>query len=229
LFTVRLQASSIDGLTIPPLRAAYILQYKNGLIGKHFKALQQLAFSTSAIPSELFRSTGELGAMLWYHEIDNMDTYLEDLSILVVNLLDIWAEIDPKRIFVKVKLHILTHLMENIRRHGPAILFSTEVFECFNAVFRMCSVFSNHLAASRDIAWSFADMEHFKHMISGGWWRLGRATAGGDVPDTYVSASPLVTTYFADTQIQRRLGLKNEAALIPGMKTHTLHRVYHHF
>ncbi|KIK78004.1 hypothetical protein PAXRUDRAFT_28705 [Paxillus rubicundulus Ve08.2h10] len=81
LFTVRLQASSIDGLTIPPLRVAYILQYKNGLIGKHFKALQQLAFfhldDSLCLPliQELFRAIGELGAILWYHEINDMDTY----------------------------------------------------------------------------------------------------------------------------------------------------------
>ncbi|KAJ7195227.1 hypothetical protein GGX14DRAFT_404142 [Mycena pura] len=39
LFTIRLQSTDIDGLDIPPIRAAYMMQYKNNLIGKHFKTL----------------------------------------------------------------------------------------------------------------------------------------------------------------------------------------------
>ncbi|KAF7365642.1 hypothetical protein MVEN_00437800 [Mycena venus] len=44
LFVVRLQSTDIDGLTIPPIRAAYMMQYRNGLIGKHFKTLMQTMF-----------------------------------------------------------------------------------------------------------------------------------------------------------------------------------------
>lgn len=75
-FAVRLQSSSIDGLTLPAVRASYIAQYKNSLIGKHFKALQQLAvfhMHEGLCPAALFHlwlATGELGAMLWFHEID---------------------------------------------------------------------------------------------------------------------------------------------------------------
>ncbi|THH15683.1 hypothetical protein EW146_g4834 [Bondarzewia mesenterica] len=132
-FAVWLQSSSVDGLMLPPIRANYIAQYKNSLIGKHFKTLQQLAAS------------GELGVLVWYHEIKNMDAYLEDLQILIDNLLDIWAEFDPRRILYKQKLHVLTHLPQDIRRHGPAPL--------------------------RDIAVTLADMERFKHQASGGWWK----------------------------------------------------------
>jgi hypothetical protein len=39
LFAIRLQGTNIDGLLVPPIRAAYIMQYRNGLIGKHFKTL----------------------------------------------------------------------------------------------------------------------------------------------------------------------------------------------
>ncbi|KAJ3803923.1 hypothetical protein F5876DRAFT_71048, partial [Lentinula aff. lateritia] len=41
LFVVRLQSTDLDGLTVPPLRAAYMMQYNNNLIGKHFKTLMQ--------------------------------------------------------------------------------------------------------------------------------------------------------------------------------------------
>ncbi|KAH9947866.1 hypothetical protein B0H21DRAFT_851701, partial [Amylocystis lapponica] len=203
-FAVRLQSSSIDGLSIPPLRASYMLQYRNNLIGKHFKAIQQLAIFhlddgiCPRLVRDLWKANGELGALLWYHEIEDMDTYLADLDILIGNVLDIWSLIDPRKIFVKPKLHILPHILQDIPRHGPPILYATEIFECYNAVFRMCSVLSNHQAPSRDIAWTFADLERFKHEVSGGWWR------GQD--DQFVRAGPRVREYFSNLQVQRRLG-----------------------
>jgi len=84
-----------------------------------------------------------------------------DLEILLANVLDLWALIDPDRIIVKSKLHILTHLLEDVRQFGPAILYSTEIFECWNSIFRSCSVLSNRQAPSRDIAETLADMEAF--------------------------------------------------------------------
>jgi hypothetical protein len=42
-FAARLHSASFDGLNMAPLRASYLVQYKNSLIGKHFKGLQQLA------------------------------------------------------------------------------------------------------------------------------------------------------------------------------------------
>lgn len=61
--------------------------------------------------------------------------------------------------------------MNDIRRFGPAIILSTETFESFNAVFRRCSVLSNHQAPSRDIAFNMADISRFKHIASGGKWK----------------------------------------------------------
>ncbi|KAJ7460341.1 hypothetical protein B0H11DRAFT_1923957 [Mycena galericulata] len=50
------------------------------------------------------------------------------------------------------------HIVQDIRRRGPAVRFSIEVFECFEATFRLCSVLSNRQAPSRDIAAKFADL-----------------------------------------------------------------------
>ncbi|KAF8994433.1 hypothetical protein BDZ89DRAFT_1179858 [Hymenopellis radicata] len=86
-FAVRLQSSSITGLTIPPPRAAYLVQYKNSLIGKHFKTLQQIGVF------HLWKVTGELGALLWVPEIRDMDTYLADLEVLIANVLDAWGKL----------------------------------------------------------------------------------------------------------------------------------------
>ena len=81
LFAVRLQSLDLSGLTVPPVRATYIVQYRNNLIGKHFKTLMQtLAFAihdlVTASEFRLVQAVGALGAALWVHEIDDMDKYL---------------------------------------------------------------------------------------------------------------------------------------------------------
>lgn len=81
LFALRLASSSLDGLTLPPLRAQYMLRYKNSLVGKHFKALQQLSiFHPHGLCSDavfdLWKANGILGALIWYPEIKDLDDYL---------------------------------------------------------------------------------------------------------------------------------------------------------
>lgn len=80
LFVIRLQSTDIDGLTIPAIRAAYMMQYRNGLIGKHFKTLMQtMVFHMHGLVSPgvftLVKAVSALGAVLWVHEIDNMAEY----------------------------------------------------------------------------------------------------------------------------------------------------------
>ncbi|KIJ35214.1 hypothetical protein M422DRAFT_114156, partial [Sphaerobolus stellatus SS14] len=70
----------------------------------------------------------------------------------------------------KMKLHMLVHIPEDIRNHGPLVRSETEVFESFNGVFRLCSMHSNHQAPSKDIAVKCARMDLTKHIICGGFW-----------------------------------------------------------
>ncbi|KAJ7877746.1 hypothetical protein B0H14DRAFT_3781958 [Mycena olivaceomarginata] len=166
LFASRLQGSNLDSLSIPPPRARYVVQYKNSLIGKHFKMLQQLGVFhlhdlCTPLLFDLWKATGELGALLWYPE-KNMELYLADLEILINNLLDIWGVIDPNRILVKGKLHVLAHTIDDIRRFGPSVIYATEIQECWNAIFRLCTVILPKLW----VTWN-----GFKHMVSGGWWK----------------------------------------------------------
>ncbi|KAJ7751043.1 hypothetical protein B0H16DRAFT_1887592 [Mycena metata] len=214
IFTVRLQATNLDGLRVPPIRAAYMMQYRNGLIGKHFKTLMQtVIFHIHDIvtPEQftLVRALGELGPLLWMPDIDNLEDYLTDLQILIDNLLDAFATLDPSKILIKLKLHVLLHIVQDIRRRGPAVRFSTEVFECFNAIFRLCSVLSNHQAPSRDIAAKFADLDRVKHILSGGYWFQDAAwvRAGKDV-QRILRSTPI---------IQRHLGWAPPPMWTPGL------------
>jgi len=68
-----------------------MIQYRNGLIGKHFKTLMQtMAFHVHGLVTdeefELIKAVGDLGALLWVHEIDDMDKYLVSRSSTVSEL-----------------------------------------------------------------------------------------------------------------------------------------------
>ncbi|KAJ6631855.1 hypothetical protein B0H10DRAFT_1937610 [Mycena sp. CBHHK59/15] len=126
----------------------------------------------------LVKVVSALGSVLWVHEINNMAEYmvsefLEHLTILIGNVLDAFGDYDPSKILLKIKYHLLPHIMEDFVRFGPAIRNSMEIFECFNAIFRLCSILSNHQSPSRDIAYKFASMDRLKHILSGGFWKQG--------------------------------------------------------
>ncbi|KAJ7235144.1 hypothetical protein B0H12DRAFT_1258243 [Mycena haematopus] len=215
LLAIRLQSTDITGLTVPPIRAAYMIQYKNNLIGKHFKTLMQtLAFHVHEISTPeqftLIKAAAELCARLWVSEIDDMDEYLAQVEIAVANLLDAFDAVDPLQILTKIKLHLLAHTMSDIRRFGPLIRSSTEIYEAFNAVFRQCSVYSNHLAPSRDIARKFASMARVKHVLSGGYWwdsHLKQWVRAGEA---------VLAVLQTDRGVQRHLGWVSPTVVVPG-------------
>jgi len=108
----------------------------------------------------------------------------------------------------KVKLHLLTHLRTDIRRFGPLVGCSTEVFESFNSVFRQCSILSNRQAPSRDIAIQFGKQEGFKHRVTGGWWRAG---------EDWVQVGPGIKRFVANNlEILENVGLSSKTPDTPG-------------
>ncbi|KAK7018537.1 hypothetical protein R3P38DRAFT_3320225 [Favolaschia claudopus] len=140
LFEIRLQSTNIDGLSVEGLRAAYIVQYANSLIGRQFKALLQIAvFHIYDLVNETvfqaWKALGGLGALLWVPEIDNMTIYCADLHVAIGNFLDAFAEIDPSKMISKVKTHLLTHVPLDVRMFCPLLGAITEAFESFNGVF----------------------------------------------------------------------------------------------
>jgi hypothetical protein len=229
-FALRLQSTDMLGIKGPPIRAAYMMQYRNNLIGKNFKTIMQtMVFHIHGIATPLqfalVRAVGELGALIWITEIDDMEQYLVrsmsyaafgtvltdpqgDLTVSIGNVLDAFSDLDPTKIINKVKLHVLTHLPQDIRRFGPAVRSSTEIFECYNTIFRLCSVLSNHQAPSRDIARQFASMDRIKHILSGGYWKQD---------GQWVCASEKVQQVLrSDEVIQRHMGWVPPRQILPG-------------
>ncbi|KAJ3560563.1 hypothetical protein NP233_g10753 [Leucocoprinus birnbaumii] len=175
IYATRLQATNRDGLSVESFQASYMIQYANSLIGRQLKVLSQVnifyVYDLVDPPTLAFtQAVGELAALLWFPEIRNMEAYIVDVRIAVGNVLDCAAAINPSKIVKKIKYHYLTHVEEDIRRFGPLIGVMTENYESYNSVFRACSVLSNHLAPSRDIAHQLSRQETTKHVLSGGLW-----------------------------------------------------------
>lgn len=123
---------------------------------------------------------------------------------------DFAAALSPGLLMLKHKFHILSHLPDHILRFGPALLFSTERYESFNRIFRLCSIHSNRQAPSRDIAITFANQDRCRHILTGGFWY--DASQRG-----WVCASPAVRLHLQTCERDARLlGIHMDKAPSPG-------------
>ncbi|KAG2063297.1 hypothetical protein BDR04DRAFT_1038375, partial [Suillus decipiens] len=222
-FQTRLESISTNGLHAPTLGTEYICHYKGSLIGKHFKSLAQVM---PYIIYDLVLKTvlngwtviGEVVVLLWHTKIDDLETYLAQLSCTIEDFLTVSAQCAPSILISKAKFHFLLHIPMYIRQFGPAILFSTERFESFNHVFRLTCIHSNRQAPSRDSCNTFASHDTIKHVVTGGFWFDA-------VQKKWVRAGDAVRQYIADHPEQRHLlGLNTANAKAAGFQTRS-HRI----
>jgi hypothetical protein len=85
LFQSRLNSLSEVGLNIPKILADYMIQYKGGLNGKHFKTIAQIMIFAvpGLVPADVlsaWKALGRLCALCWRTEIDDLEGYLVRLS-----------------------------------------------------------------------------------------------------------------------------------------------------
>jgi hypothetical protein len=134
---------------------------------------------------------------------------------LIDNFFDIWGLIDPERLLFKTKFHVIAHLPDDIRRFGPSVLYSTQLYECWNGVFRLCSILSNHGSPSHDIGLTLADMDRFKHQVSGGAWQQpdGRWVTAG---------KSTVGLFMSDPTLRGRLGMVAQSTARAGESSPSL-------
>ncbi|KAH9941761.1 uncharacterized protein BXZ73DRAFT_41717, partial [Epithele typhae] len=196
LFQTRLASVNVEGLNVPSLNAEYMVRYKGSLIGKHFKSIAQVMtfLIYDLVPMSVLDAwyvIGKLVVLLWHTTIEDLETYLANLSRTIEDFLNLTAQCSPSILLLKPKFHFLVHLPAYIRRFGPAIVFSTERYESFNHIFRLASVYSNRQAPSRDACRSFALNDIVKHIVTGGLWR-------DPVNHKWMRAGSAVLRYIAD-------------------------------
>lgn len=90
-FQARLASANIRGLNIPPIRAAYLVQYRGALIGRQFKqVVQVMAFIVQDLVDdtvfEVWKAAGRMTATLWFPEIDDIDGYCVCIPYLFLPL-----------------------------------------------------------------------------------------------------------------------------------------------
>ena len=141
-------------------------------------------------------------------------SFKDDIETAAANVLDIAALIDPMKVILKIKYHLLAHSHQDIICFGPILGSVTETFECFNAIFWFCSILSNHLSSSHDIALQLAEQEVLRHFLSGGSWQAVTGLRGGE----WKVLAPSVTNFLSNNPFL-------VAFLGYGVDTTTLHRV----
>lgn len=127
---------------------------------------------------------------------------------------------DPSKIVQKIKIHLQTHIPYDFLRFGPLLGAATEGFESFNGVFRYCSIYSNHVAPSRDIAKQLGAQEAYKHRLTGGYWPV----QGSDTDDWQQSGAAVRDYLHTQPILQRLVGWTKHEQRIPGKFSRKLKR-----
>lgn len=187
------------------------LTHCGSFLGRDFKQLIQVLplamdeefvlptdqYYRSVIP--VLKKLGLLSSLVFMREIDShADTYINDVHQAATEFITDLYQFDlthniTNPFSYRLKVHLLRHLADDIRRFGCALHFETEKGEQFNKYIRDHIYHTNRQHVSKDIAIKFGKEEVVRHMMNGGSWldsngsrvRLG-AEARGLVNDNFV-------------------------------------------
>ncbi|KAI8327320.1 hypothetical protein EDC96DRAFT_549720 [Choanephora cucurbitarum] len=97
-----------------------------------------------------------------------------------------------------LKVHLLNHIIDDVKRFGSLLNCHTERSEQFNKFIRKRITYTNRQHPSRDVAVKFGKHFMLQHLVGGGLW----------IPrnqDYRTLAGPAVSTYFVDHPRERHL------------------------
>ncbi|KAH9915703.1 hypothetical protein B0H21DRAFT_713573 [Amylocystis lapponica] len=137
ILKTRLSSANVAGLEISPLRGHTLVQYAGSLVAP--------SVLHGMIPEEAYEAwvaLCRLAPLVFQPAIENLLEYLISLQNAITDFLAATA-LWTTQWFNKPKFHLFLHLLEHIKRFGPAALYSTEGFESYNLVIRLRSVHSS--------------------------------------------------------------------------------------
>nr|XP_022307949.1 uncharacterized protein LOC111113947 [Crassostrea virginica] len=177
---ISLFESHLSGLDSHQRISFNICKHLNSRQGKDLKKLIQVApFSLSfaglnAVYLKMTCLLALINRMVCKDAFDEEDIHL--LENIVEKYLILIEENLPQ-LKNKVKTHLLTHLTDEICRHGPPLGYSEDVFEKRHGVIR-AKLFNqeNQLARSRDTAILFGKSYLFQHVLMGGFFQTNDDT-----------------------------------------------------
>ncbi|KAI7865392.1 uncharacterized protein EV154DRAFT_162074 [Mucor mucedo] len=164
------------------------LRHCGSFLGRDFKILIQILpivllsdFSNEEILKNitvLFVHLGKLCSLLFEREMkSNFNEYIATVGraikefISALHYYDLNNDIPGHNAYTgKVKIHLLTHIPQEIRRFGTLLQYETEKGEQFNKHIREHITFTNKLNPSRDIGIKFGKQSMMRHVLEGGSW-----------------------------------------------------------
>ncbi|KAL0094124.1 hypothetical protein F4703DRAFT_1913791 [Phycomyces blakesleeanus] len=164
------------------------LTHAGSFLGRVFKVLIQILLVILAIKfadtevlqeiTPLFVRLGCLCSLAFVRSIDNQyETYISEVDSAIRSLIEALHKYDtnckPKKhafYTSKPKVHLLTHLPEDLRRFRPALNYKTEKGEQFNKHICEHLFHTNRMNTLKDICFKFGKQYMTRHIIDGGSW-----------------------------------------------------------
>ncbi|KAL0077456.1 hypothetical protein J3Q64DRAFT_1628563, partial [Phycomyces blakesleeanus] len=162
------------------------LRHCGSFLGRDYKVLLQILpailvteFANDSILSLItpsFVRLGRICSLVFVRAVRyDYNMYIDEVEKAVTSLIqelhyyDITCEIEGHNPYSsKPKVHLLTHLPDDLRRFGTALHYETEKGEQFNKHIREHLMHTNRLNTSRDVCLKFAKQSAMRHIIDGG-------------------------------------------------------------